>query len=297
MSRCHTVDPSAIDASIHLIADRLLDGLVRGELEPCLLHVRPDGDGVELGVKPLEGLLPTGLLLGFVAPPEWYAFGSATTGKLYDVADRATGAPALHRVHVVTLLTRSGEVVNRTRVEGNRVLGDEMTQQAEDLGGEQVDLLRLALELPTPPPPCGVEIYWTIEWLSGVLAHEGSIESWESVLACHPAMRMLAAAEEALCGDEDFFDAVGAFSRVCTWNRLRQLVEDDAVVVPELAPEDARWLDDGAFSRYLLSRCPPLHMLRQQASDALPPRLAERLDAALDTMGIPGTAWPEDTAA
>lgn len=285
-------DPSAVDASLHLLVDSIIDGLVDGHLEPCLFHLIPDAEGVNLGVLPLDGAHPTDLLLGFVAPPEWYALGIATGGKVYDIADRATGAPALHRVAIVTVLSRSGEVANRTHVPGEIELSHQLSDSGDELDGLQMDLLRLALGQPTAPPPCGSVVYWTIEWLSGLLGRPAP-HTWDDVMRRHPAMQ-LPRTRAAVRSEHDFVDAAGAFVRVCSWPRLRSLVVDGVAMVPELASDDARWLDDGAFARFVLSRCPPLRQLRDDALEMLPPHLGEQLCTTLEQLGVPEVAWPDN---
>ncbi len=286
-------DPTAIDASLHLLAHQISDDLAKGEMPPSLLHVALDTDGLQLGFKDLDGVHPSEFLLGFVAPESWYALGSATAGYAYDVADRATLAPRRRRVHTVTLVSRSGEVAHRTIVHGDPALTDGLA--GEDVTGEQIDLLRLALELPTTPPPCDTAVFWAIEWLSAILA-DGGPSDWASVARAHPALAVLGSAGSAPDPD-DIIDAATAFVRVCTWRRLRTLVAEGRFEVPELTPIDARWFDEGAFARFVLTRCPPLAMLRRQAIDQLPDEVGSRLAATLDDLGIPAASWPDEQAA
>jgi formylglycine-generating enzyme required for sulfatase activity len=100
-------------------------------------------------MKDLEGHHPTNLLLGFVAPPEWHAIGSATAGRAYDLDDRAERTSPHRRVHTVTLVSRTGEVAQRTVVHDDPELTARLNEPDEEVAGEQIDLLRLALELPT----------------------------------------------------------------------------------------------------------------------------------------------------
>lgn len=287
-----TPDPSAIDASLHLLVHQLAEELSTGALAPSLLHVAPDADGVRLGLLDLDGAHPSTHLLGFVAPDDWYALGSATAGYAYDVGDRGTLAPRRRRVHTVVLLSRSGELAHRTVVEDDPALGDDLDR--EEITGEQVDLLRLALGLATPPPPCGTDVFWTIEWLSAVLGTEPS--TWSDVARSHPALALLA--HDGPPPDPDaIVDAAGAFVRVCTWRRLREMVVAGRFDVPELAADDARWLDEGAFARFVLTRCPPLSMLRRHAIQVLPAALGRRLESTLHQLGVPEASWPDDHAA
>ena len=171
MSRSSTAeapDPSAVDASLHLLVHQLADDLASGSMSPALLHVALGPDGLQLAVFELDGRHPSEYLLGFVAPDDWYALGSATAGNAYDAADRSTLAPARHRVHTVTLLSRSGELAHRTVVEDHPVMTERLS--GEEVIGEQIDLLRLALGLPTDPPPCDTGVYWAIGWMAALMA-------------------------------------------------------------------------------------------------------------------------------
>jgi len=152
-------DPVAADASLHLLADHLADALAAGELAPCLLHVGgADADGFELGVLPLDGAHPTEVLLGLTAPEHWHAVGLATSGWAYHVAERSDPGRRRRRVHVVSLLSRSGEHAHRTT-------SDDVDLAARLAGeapvGEQVDLLRRVLGLATDPPPVDAAAYCT----------------------------------------------------------------------------------------------------------------------------------------
>ncbi|MDZ7674247.1 MAG: hypothetical protein U5K30_04170 [Acidimicrobiales bacterium] len=298
MPRPPEPDPSVLDASVHLLVPELLTGLVAGDTPPSLLNVVPCDDGIDLGMRPLDGVHPTDYLLGFVAPPVWYALGLATTGTAYDVADRATLAPRASRVHVVTMLTRSGELAHRAHVDGDPERSRALSTPDDELGGEQIDLLRLALELPTPPPPCGAEVYWAIEWLAAILEHGAT--AWDLVIAHHPSMALRRRLGDPLVqspSELDFLEFAASFGRVCTWRRLRELVADDVFAVPALTAPEARWLDDGAFARWVLSRCPPLSMLRAQVDDDMPSNVAARIHATLERLGVPAAAWPDREAA
>jgi hypothetical protein len=291
MSRSSTAaapDPSAIDASLHLLVHQLADDLAAGALAPALLHVALEPDGLQLGLRELDGRHPSELLLGFVAPEGWYAVGSAAAGHAYGVADRATLAPTRCRVQTVTLLSRSGELAHRTIVENDPELTEQLA--GEEVEGEQTDLLRLALELPTSPPPCSTAVYWGIQWLAG-LQTAAPPASWDDVARAHPALALLSA--DVVYGPDDLVDAAASFARVCTWRRLRELVVTGAFAVPGLDGSDARWLDDGAFSRWVLTRCAPLSSLRDDVLAQLPDDLGRRLVATLAELGVPDQAWPE----
>jgi len=131
--------------------------------------------------------------------------------------------------------------------------------------------------------------------LSAVLgAAPDELATWDDVAALHPAMALLTRADDASrAHGDDFVDVVMAFCNVCTWTRLRSLVGDSRFTAPELVPSDAAWFDDGAFARFLLSRCPPLSMLRAQIDGHLPGSIADRVEVTLDELGVPAAPWPD----
>ena len=295
-----TPDPVATDAFVHLVADQLVADLCAGDLSPTLVHITDDGtDRLEVGVRPLDGRHPTDDLVGFRAPETWHALGMATSGWAYAMAERGDPSRTRSRVHVVTLVSRTGELAHRTHVIDDDDLARALRDTPEDPAGEQVDLLRLALGLPTAGPPCDSGVYWTIEWLSALLgADPAELRSWDAVAARHPAMALLRAeATTTVRSPDEFVATVAAFNRVCNWERLRMLVNDGGFAVPDLVAADAAWFDDGGFARFVLNRCPPLAMLRSQVQDQLQPGLSERLDQMLEALRVPATSWPDDRAA
>lgn len=291
-SRAHCPDPTVVDASLHLLADGILTSLVDGAFPPSLLNVSPADDGVDLGTRPLDGAHPSELLLGFTAPDDWHALGIATAGWAYPTEQRGRPDRDRTRVHLVTMVSRAGEIAHRTHVDDPDLHAE---LDRETPGGEQVDLLHRALGLPTDAPPCDADVYWAIEWLIGVL-NAGDVRTFDDALALHPAMMLLASGGTSVPQGE-VVEAIEAFARVSDWRRLRGLVADGRFPAPELAPEDATWLDDGSFARFLLSRCPPLRELRHHVDTQLRRRVARPIGELLDELGLPATSWPDGQAA
>lgn len=284
----HLGDPLATDASLHLLADHLVEALAAGDIEPCLLHVAtPDGDGFDLGVAPLDGRHPTDALLGQSAPDHWHAVGIATHGWAYHVTERGNPERRRHRVHIVTLLSRSGEHAHRTRADDDEVSG----MLDGELSGEQVDLLRRVLGLPTDPPPCDSSTYWSIEWLSTLIASDAPLRTLADAIAVHPVTALIR--QGTAIGDVDLLDVLTAFHRVMSWPRMRELASIDRYSVPELSAEDAAWLDDGSFARFVLNRCPPLQLLRARLDAHLTDEVADDVLDLLDDLGVPDAAWPD----
>lgn len=285
--------PLAADASLHLLADHLADALADDQLQPCILHVGGiDGDGFDLGVKPLDGAHPTEHLLGLTAPDAWHAVGIATHGHAYHVADRGDPDRRRHRVHVVTLLSRTGEHAHRIRADD---AGIAAALSEEAPVGEQVDLLRRVLQLPTDPPPCEASTYWSTEWLVRLVAEEPPVLMLRDAFALHPAMQLLRGDGRRAVSHapRDAEDVLRAFHRVATWPRMRELAAAERFPVADLLPSDAEWLDDGSFARFLLNRCPPLPLLRARLALHVPADVAEAVLDVLDRLGVPQRAWPD----
>lgn len=282
--------PLPADVNLHPLADHLLAASHEG-LDPSLVYVGPSVDGrFELGVKPLDGRHPSELLLGFTADPDWHAIGLLAGGWAYHPSKR--GLPPAerhrHRVRIVSLLSRSGELASRLEVEGWEDF-DVDAQAGELPTGEQIDLLKRAMRLPTDPPPCGTENLYAIEWLSAILGEDG-LQTWDDVVGLHPAVEL---ARSAGLRELDPVRAAVIYAQSIDWGRLHGDASCGRTTAPELAPSDAAWLDVGSFARFVLSRCPPLSMLRRQVGEHLTPDLAARVVAMLDELGIPAVTWPD----
>lgn len=282
-------DPLATDASLHLICDHLARALAQGDIEPALIHVAGvDERGFDLGLRPLDGAHPTGLLLSTTAPDDWHAAGVVTSGWAYHRDPTSSSSRIRHRIHLATLVSRTGEIAHT--VEGlDDVDLDPPTLSGQPPEGEQVDLLRRSLGLPTPPAPCDASVFWVIRWL-GTIADQRP-DRWTDVLEAHPAMALLENTSSLTRADT--LELIGAFHRVCSWSRLRTLTSTGVLAVPELRADDASWLDEGSFARFVLNRSPSLQMARAEVASVLGPRLADRLERTLDGLGIPRRAWPD----
>lgn len=286
-----TPGPFASDASIHIVADQVLEACLDDRIPPSLLHIIPEGSGLDLGIRPLDGAHPTELLVGFTAPADWYAIGIAAQGWAYSFAERSRADRARSRVLLVSLVSRSGEMTHVVRT------GDPdhpLNTTNEQPSGEQIDLLRRSLGLSTPPPPCDSSVFWAIEWLSALIDRDCDTTCWRDVISLHPASRLLSPDHDAHV-ESWFPTSARALAKVLPWTRIREIAGSGGVVLPGMSHNDASWFDEGALARFVLNRCPPLSFLRSQAISALRPDLAGRLNETLDSLGLKGPVWP-DTA-
>ena len=98
----------------------ILEAVLPDHQNGLLIRLVPDGDHIELGLLPLDGLHPSELLDGFVAPPEWAALGLVTRGWASPMDGmRPSQHPARRRIVGTYLLDRAGNtagrIVRRTR--------------------------------------------------------------------------------------------------------------------------------------------------------------------------------------
>jgi hypothetical protein len=191
--------------------------------EGLLVHIGAEADGASVGVLPLDDRAPTDLLLGATAPLEWLVLGVATLGTARSLDSKSS----LGRAAVVVLAARDGRVVGCLRHDGRVITEAPAT-------GYTLDCLRLALGLPTPPPevpPAHVYAVLSLERLAGGGGH--------------------AAVLELLKSTEDLV-------RWLDWDRVRRLTVAVAGDELGLTAEDANWLDNGAFARWVTGAFPPL---------------------------------------
>lgn len=282
-------EPIPADASIHLIAGALLDGVAAGSVDPCLVHVGPAVDGaIELGFLPLRDRHPTSVLLGMVAPTNWHGMGAVTSGWGYHLHDRGSPDRLRVRMHTAVVVTRSGELAFRVAVPERPELAELLGDDAPT--GEHIDLLLRTIARPTPPPPCPPSVLFAVEWLSSVLARPArALSTIEAVLALHPGATVIG----ALGAHADPGAAIGAWADGCDWDDVRAAVRHGRYEAPELLPSHADWFDNGSFARFLLARLPPMSLLRREIVDHLYADLVDQVFHLLRRWRIPAQVWPD----
>jgi hypothetical protein len=119
----------------------ILDVAVPASQDGVLVRLAPDGDDIELGVLPLDGLHPAELLEGFTAPTDWSALGLVARGWAAPMGDvRPSAHPSRRRVTTTVLVDREGRTVGRTCDDRGNVVIDGPPKE-----GRLLDLLRTAL--------------------------------------------------------------------------------------------------------------------------------------------------------
>lgn len=253
-----------------------------------------DPDTVLLGQRPLpEADHPLDHLLGFTAPPGWLAMGLVCFGWAHSVTalddGRAgRGAPRQRqrrRARVVTLVDRSGNNQATATLDDGTV-GDEPAQ------GTVSDALHRCLGLPTAPPPAGSAELFAVLWLEALLAAPRGI-SWADATALHPSSAWLASLGRR-SGSDDLATAGRALAETLDWPALRAAAggqSQQTLVAPDLA----RWMDDGMFARWVLGGHRPVPVLVEELESTLAPAFFRRVQRTLQEWGICGATSPPPT--
>jgi hypothetical protein len=295
--------PPDLSLAAHVAdADATLAGYGSRAPTAALLRVSaPDAyPPAELACYPIDPAHPLELLVGFVAPPHWWALGVSTCGVGHVVAAdgrvvRRAGSP---EVRATVLIDRSGDGTGLIR------RGDELTPMPGRPDGPVADACRRALGLATAPPPATTVGLWTRCWLDRVVdaalsagrgtgGAEGAdgaggggpgLRTWRDVTRLHPAASVVIRWSGLdLSPDPDALAyAARALADAWPWARLRA---DPAVLdVPGPLPEpgEAAWMDAGMWARWVLAAFPGLDDLLDAACSLLPPNLAEAVHQVVE---------------
>ncbi|MGH9224034.1 MAG: hypothetical protein ACRD2W_09710 [Acidimicrobiales bacterium] len=259
------------------LADSLCE-VVAGDPFSLLVHVKKAGDDYDVGTLDLQGRPPADVLLGFVAPDEWFALGFAGRGRPrhLDTGSRK-GLPA--SASSVVLVRRDGEVVGRLR------MGD-VSDDTAPAYGLTLDGLQRALGLSAAAPLDTTGPRFASAWLDLVarMARAGpSPLTWAEVAALHPAAAIL---DDWAGEGEDLVAATTALERVCDWERLRWLTVEGSWQEPSVTPSDAAWFDAGSFSRWVMTFVPPINVLLADVRRAAGPGIARRCRSVLHQLRL-----------
>ena len=262
----------------------LLDAAFRGEgwHQPHrLVSLEPDADdpdGLAFGFRVLpDGAHPLDHLLGFVAPPSWWALGLVCYGWAAPPDATARSRPSLHpsrrRVRVVTLLGRDGDERATATLDDGTVIDEPGV-------GTVTDALRRCLGLPTTAPPVSTAELFAALWLGRVAAAPDRL-SWAEAARLHPALAVLEAGGHRP-QPEELVAAGRALHRAMSWSELRLRAaagrRDPGVEVPA---DLAAWMDDGMFARWVLGGLPSFPELVHRCRRVLSPEVLRRLRRVL----------------
>jgi hypothetical protein len=251
---------------------------------------RLDDFAFDFGLRPLDdGMGVVEALAGFEAPSEWAAIGVVTEGNARHLVD-----PTIERrrVRCVHLVDRSGACASSIRLQGDEPLSLNGNPPPE---GRVDDVCRRALGLATAPPDRSTLELWAHVWLERIIEWVdccGPHVTWVDVATLHPAAAVLVADDDEWERDAaDNLARLGSIlADVRSWPVLRAECAAGNWANDEVPTDVAEWLDDGAFSRWVLGGYPPFEPLATAVADAMPPSVRRRFHTVLTTWGLPHPA-------
>jgi hypothetical protein len=231
--------------------------------------VGADAEGADIGFKNIEGH-PLDSLLGFTAPAEWLALGVCAEGwaASLDAGCRPSQAKGRMRMRSTMLVTRHGDVAS-----GMRLAGEEFKLMPGEGEGTIVDALKRAMGVPTAPPHvpfAGWVARMLLALIIGDVPRGHRRVPWTQVRPSLERYRELA--------DEG------------SWETLRSIAGKRAGVIADLAPEDAAWMDEGMFSRWVIGGMPSYDHLLEEARKASTPEAFSQVRRQLKAWGLPARA-------
>jgi hypothetical protein len=286
------------EAHLEALASVLLAALDLHRGDPShLVRLRVVGDAadaqgeLELGILALDADdHPLDALVGRHAPPEWAAVGVVATGLARSI-DPDDGPPPFP-VRSAHLVARDGSWAaawQPTAGAGSGGSAHGPGLVADRASGRIDDALRRYLGLATAPPPASTQRLWALQWLDAVVAAAGDSAgrpcTASTVIGMHPAVAAFDLDPATLDAD-GLAAAADRLARARGWEPLRRACAAGLWAHPAVDPADARWLDDGAFARWLLGWWPELDDLRDAAASLLSPRVGAVVDAALAALRL-----------
>ncbi|MDQ6928644.1 MAG: hypothetical protein M3159_08270 [Actinomycetota bacterium] len=275
------------------LSDSLCEVIAKGG-DGFLVHLvaAPDGDGHDVGTKPLEGVAPAETLIGTVVPEAWWALGVAVGGWVRPLGPEGQVGERMGRAANVVVVTRAGDVVSRVRTDGR-------TLTESPAYGITLDAIQRALGLPTAPPLVTTGHYFSAMWLESIAAvsadrpRGGRRLRWAEVCRLHPTFMVFDV--EPHPSRMEF--AATVIERSCDWERLRWLLIEGAWPERTLSPTDAAWFDEGSFSRWVLGNRAPLPSLLDDVARRAGVTTARRCARVLHRVGyLGGEEWRSGVA-
>ena len=256
-----TVSPPSRSELLRELASLLLDDEIDGTLAVALADYTDDGP-FDLSVRALPSTDPISALFGFRAPDEWVAFGVVTSGTARHLdADDLAPIP----VRVAHLLDRRGVEVSLAKT------GDGASPMLFDRCGPSTsigrvpDTCRRVLGLATSPPDTDPQLLWALDWLDRVLAEVlgrdlGSPPpAWTQIHHLHRGRSSISA----------------------PWSIVRRECAAGQLEIGRLPARDAEWMDDGMFSRQVITAYPELSDVLIDLAELLPSETWHKIVARL----------------
>ncbi len=246
------------------------------------------GDELELATRPLDGH-PVEELIGFTAPDAWCGFGVAATGSCLPLPGDGCAEPLIPARTPVRLV----HLVGRTEASHSLVStesGEVLEPSPSGVVGLVDDVCRRVLGLCTTPPDGTPAALWARLWLEAVVAvppAPGAPE-WSAVAALHPAVQQVRRAdpELALIAAGDLELAGRVMAETWSWEELRLRCAAGGPSTISVSPAQAAWMDEGMFSRMVLSGFAELRDLLEVALEQLSRAVGARVVTCLRSWGL-----------
>jgi hypothetical protein len=212
---------------------------------------------VELGFRSLdEGSHPFDVLAGFEAPDDWTMFGLRTTGRAHHLDHPGSGTRRVAGTFIVDRLGREASVLR---------FDDDIVERPGPAVGTIPDLCRRVLGVSTDPAPATTASLWIAIWLDRLIDRwaqphrRDELTSWAQVAILHPAVHAPSPTDLLAVGDPASLGTIArAHAAATSWHDLRHAEESVPLPDGPLAPDIARWMDDGFFARWTIGAFPPL---------------------------------------
>lgn len=216
---------------------------------------------IDLATKPSSpGVRLFDSIAGFLAPPEWQAFGVVGQGRarwLHPGSQGGAGEPQPSELVVAHLRARDGTVVTTFGPPGGPY---EANSGAP--AGLLLDACLRVLSLPTPTAPYTPLEYFARSWLAA-LGQRPCTTEWSAVARAFPGGGPHGRLGS---GPIELADHGRLVALTHGWDDLRRACADGHLPDTEVAPQVAAWMDDHMFARWV---CEGPHRFDQLADETL----------------------------